>query len=260
MNLYDLNVNDDGYGDEFASFYDKIFRHDENAEYMAKKLAELHPSPGQGTLELGVGTGRIALPLARRIGDVDAMDSSPEMLEVLRENKGEEPVHAIHGNFIDQLPDRRYGMVFAVCQTFSMIQSRRQQRRTLENVYSVLEPGGIFVIETGNPRYVSTLMQGQNPALTAVPLTEEHNWLITYSRIEKNSDNEPVWYCRQIFVDEQGEISTGIERSLLTAPSDIFLLAERVGFEKYRLLGDWKGNPFEKQSTPLHITVLQRPA
>jgi len=76
-------VDDIGYGREFAHFYDRIFPKDATAERTADVLAGMHPGNGPA-LELGVGTGRIAIPLARRVGPVVGVDSSVEMLDRLR--------------------------------------------------------------------------------------------------------------------------------------------------------------------------------
>lgn len=60
------NVDDIGYGKQFAAWYDRLFPKDANAVTTAETLAHLHPDPEKGTLEFGVGTGRIAVPLSQR--------------------------------------------------------------------------------------------------------------------------------------------------------------------------------------------------
>jgi SAM-dependent methyltransferase len=78
------DVNDIGYGRQLADFYDRLYPPGELVDQAVAWLASLHPGGGLPSLELGVGTGRIAMPLAERIGQIVGVDSSPEMLDVLR--------------------------------------------------------------------------------------------------------------------------------------------------------------------------------
>lgn len=83
-----MDVADIGYGAQFAGWYDRIFPKDASAAYTAERIAAWHPLPGAGTCELGVGSGRIAIPLSGIIGKVTGVDSSPEMLDALRGDSG----------------------------------------------------------------------------------------------------------------------------------------------------------------------------
>jgi SAM-dependent methyltransferase len=251
-------VEDIGYGREFAQFYDRIFLHDESADITAEALARIHPDPAWGTLELGVGTGRIALPLARRIGPLDALDSSVEMLEELAGNRAGEQVHGMHGNFVQGLPDRRYGLIYAVCQTFSMVRSREEQRRALMNVARALMPGGTLVVESGNPGQVRAFMGDQNPAVTTVQLERQGGWLTTYSRVVATGDGDETWHCRQIWIDRDGSFHTGVEQSLLTSVEVLDGLAADAGLVPELLFADWVGRPYEDES-PLYIRTYRRP-
>lgn len=251
-------VEDIGYGREFVDFYDRIFLHDEYADIAAEALRLVHPDPSWGTLELGVGTGRIALPLSRRIGAVDAMDSSAEMLAELNKNSKDELVRPLHGNFVKGLPDRQYGLIFGVCQTLSMVQSREEQRITLENVFSALRPGGVFVVETGNPTYIRSSLGGQNPTVTTTPLVAQDGWLTTYSNIVSTHEGDNLWKCRQIWIDSDGDYNTGLEQSLLTPVEVLDALAHRVGFVPEQLFADWLGNSYQDDS-PLYIRIFRRP-
>lgn len=251
-------VEDTGYGREFAPFYDRIFQHDESAQITADGLARIHPDVSQGTLELGVGTGRIALPLAQRIGPVDAVDSSVEMLSLLEEHRDGEPVHAVHGNFVHGLPDRHYGMIFAVCQTMSMLRSRADQRRAMHHVAEALAPGGIFVVETGNPLQVHALMGERNPAVTTVPLEAQGGWLTTYSQVTASADGEETWRCRQVWIESDGSLHTGVEQSLLTPLETMDRMAVEAGLVPELLFSTWFGAPYGAED-PLYIRSYRRP-
>src|SRR5699024_2355046 len=122
-------VDDIGYGREFAHFYDRIFPKDATAERTADVLAGMHPGNGPA-LELGVGTGRIAIPLARRVGPVVGVDSSVEMLDRLRSDIAhtEVDVTPVHGDIRAYRDDTKYVLVYCVCATLSMLLDEAQQQ------------------------------------------------------------------------------------------------------------------------------------
>ena len=103
------------YGRQFADFYDRLFPPGAGAEATAAWLAALHPRDGAPALELGIGTGRIALPLAERVGEVVGVDASPDMLDVLRDELDRRPlpIEPVLADIRDYDDDRRYGLVYA---------------------------------------------------------------------------------------------------------------------------------------------------
>ncbi len=102
------------YGREFQACYDRIFRKDSYAARAAQELADWHPDRRLGTLELGVGTGRIALPLSCHVGTVVGVDSSSELLEQLgcelRDQSA--PIVPIHGDIRSYADGERYGLIY----------------------------------------------------------------------------------------------------------------------------------------------------
>ena len=147
------SVDDIGYGRQFGGFYDRIFPSGDYTEPTVRKLASLHPQPGERALELGVGTGRVAIPLAQRAFPVRGVDSSPEMLDQLRTKakEADADVEAVHGDIRKYSDDAQYGLVYCVCATLSMILDADDQRATIQHAADRLAPGGVLVVETSNP-------------------------------------------------------------------------------------------------------------
>jgi len=114
-------------------------------------------------LELGAGTGRLAIPLAARVwpAQVVGLDSSTAMLERLAANQVHaEPEHlvqAVHGDMVDDLPSGPFELVFVAFNTFFNLASAERQQACLHAVASRLAPGGLFVVEADVP---------EQPALT----------------------------------------------------------------------------------------------
>ena len=140
------------YGDAFADVYDDWYKDitdvDATVDLLAGLAAELDPLP---VLELGVGTGRIAVPLARRGLRVVGLDASEAMLAKLAENDPSTSVTRCVGDMVDDLPAGPFALVFAAFNTFFNLLSDARQRECMAAVVERLAPGGAFVVEAFVP-------------------------------------------------------------------------------------------------------------
>ncbi|MFI2629561.1 class I SAM-dependent methyltransferase [Streptomyces collinus] len=232
------DIQDVGYGRQFADFYDRIFPPGDDT---VKWLAGLHPGDGTASLELGVGTGRIALPLADLAGEVIGVDSSPEMLEVLRGVLAREPrpVTAVHGDIRTYRSERKHGLVFCVCGTLSMLLDPAEQQQVLETCAQALAPGGAVAVETHNPAFVDAMHEGRLRDTFLIPCGEDAA-LQSYSLIVPA---QKLWHMSHIW-HEGGGTRLASESSRLTTPEEIDAYAERAGLRLEARYGDWQGSPF----------------
>ena len=118
-------------------------------EVTAAVLAGL--AGGGRALELGIGTGRIALPLARRGVDVDGIDLSRAMVARLRDKPGGETIPVAIGDFATTTVDGPFSLAYLVFNTIMNLTSQEAQVACFRNVARHLEPGGCFVIECRVP-------------------------------------------------------------------------------------------------------------
>jgi SAM-dependent methyltransferase len=149
---------DASYGDAFADVYDEWY--DGAPELgdtatIVRTLAEL-AAPGARVLELGVGTGRLAIPLAAALADHDGsevhgLDASAPMLDRLAAKPGATAVRHHLGDMVDGLPDGPFTLVFAAYNTFFNLLSGQRQQECFRAVASRLTPGGRFVVEAFVP-------------------------------------------------------------------------------------------------------------
>src|SRR5262249_40393786 len=103
---------------------------------------------GRGrVLELGIGTGRVALPLMQRGVNVEGIDISPAMVERLQAKPGGSGVPITIGSFADVEGSGRFRVIYVVYNTFYMLRTREEQERCLRGVAQHLQPGGAFVFE-----------------------------------------------------------------------------------------------------------------
>lgn len=147
---------DTSYGSAFADVYDDWYRGISDIEATITDLRAL-AGPGP-VLELGVGTGRLAVPLAYddTHGDsagltVIGIDSSEAMLSVLHRRDPESRVGVIRGDMVTDLPDGPFTLVFVAYNTFFNLLTNDAQQACFEAVAARLTPGGRFVIEAFVP-------------------------------------------------------------------------------------------------------------
>ncbi len=138
---------DSTYGDSFADVYDDWY--DDVSDIQAT-VATVRELGGAGPfLELGVGTGRLALALAATGVEVTGIDSSPLMLERLQRKSLERNLHltAIQGDMVDGLGDARYALIFIAYNTIFSLQTAERQQQLFQAVAERLCDGGSFVVE-----------------------------------------------------------------------------------------------------------------
>jgi SAM-dependent methyltransferase len=147
------NYDESTYGEQIAEVYDEWYSQIEEAALpLLVVLAQ-----GGRALELGIGTGRIALPLLERGVEVHGIDASPAMVARLREKTGGEKIPVSSGNFADMPVEGKFDLIYVLFNTFFGLLSQDEQVRCFENVARHLHPNGVFLIEAFVPdmgRYV----------------------------------------------------------------------------------------------------------
>jgi trans-aconitate methyltransferase len=139
----------DSYGEAFADVYDDWYRDVSDVGATVQALVGL--AGEDPVLELGVGTGRLALPLTNEGLDVHGIDSSTAMLERLARKDPGGRVHLHVGDMVDDLPPGPFSLVFAAYNTFFNLTDRGRQAACLHAVAQRLSSGGRFVVEAFVP-------------------------------------------------------------------------------------------------------------
>jgi SAM-dependent methyltransferase len=135
------------YGERIAGVYDRYFGEvDEGAIDLLEELAA-----GGQVLELGIGTGRIALSLHQRGVRVSGIDASPAMIARLREKPGGDEIKVHQASFVAlPMPDR-FSLVFVAFNTLFALLTQDEQLRCIRGVASHLENDGLFLVEAFVP-------------------------------------------------------------------------------------------------------------
>jgi hypothetical protein len=148
----------DSFDEAAAQIYDQTdVRGDERATVAL--LAEL--ANGGTALELAIGTGRIALPLAAKGIGVDGIDMSEAMVQQLRAKPGGEHLSITMGDFADVAVDRTYTLIYLVFNTLFNLLEQEDQVRCFVNVAKHLTDDGLFVVEAMVPAYLYRLRDDQ---------------------------------------------------------------------------------------------------
>ena len=242
---------DDGYfGERVAA------RYDESAEVMSDAgaidpvidlLVEL---TGSGrALELGVGTGRIALPLAQRGVPVHGIELSKAMAARLRAKPGGEDIGVTIGDFATTTVDGTFSVAYLVFNTIMNLTTQAAQVACFCNVAAHLEPGGCFVIEVGVPDlqrlppgetihafHVSETRWGLDEYDVAGQRLTSHHFEIVDGRLERTSI--PFRYAW---------------------PAELDLMAELAGMRLRERWSGWKRERFTSDSRK-HVSVWEKPA
>jgi SAM-dependent methyltransferase len=188
---------DVGYGAQFADFYDRLFPADAAAAAAVERLAALHDAGAGPPLELGVGTGRIAIPLAQRVGEVVGVDSSPEMLAELE--RAASPVRGVLGDMRTYRDEGGHGLVYCVLGSLSIVLEREGQQAALEACAAAAAPGAAVVIETHNPPFVEALHGGRRTETLFVPYAARDTGLLSHCVLDLEQE---LWQLSHVFFDD----------------------------------------------------------
>jgi len=201
----------------------------------------LFPFAAGGALELAIGTGRIAVPLAERGVRVAGIDLSPDMVAQLQQKTHEIPI-AI-GDYAATQVDGTFSLAFIVFNSIINQTTQEGQVATFANAAAHLDPGGHFVIEVGIPRV---------RPLGVFDLSDTHVGVDEYDSATQRSAShhftlrDGVWERRSLPF-----------RSVW--PSELDLMALLAGMELRERWADWDRSPFTAESRK-HVSVWQKPA
>ena len=156
------------FGEDVAQMYRDVQRGDEIA---AVAFLEQLAGPGPA-LELAIGTGRIALPLAARGIRVDGVDISPAMVDQLRAKPGGDRLSVTIGDFADVPVPGSYRLIFVVWNTLFNLLTQEDQVRCFENVAAHLTDDGSFVVEAFVPAFLYRLRNDQHVDAEAIEVDE----------------------------------------------------------------------------------------
>ena len=239
----------DGYfGEDVAERYDDGSWEMFSAEVLEPTvdlLAEL--ARGGRALELGIGTGRVALPLAERGVEVRGIDLSQAMVAKLREKPGGDRIPVEIGDFASTRVDGTFTLAYLVFNTINNLTTQDDQVACFQNAAAHLHPGGCFVVEVGVPQ-----LQRLPPGETVRPFTVTPTRLgfDEYDVASQGLVSHHYWM--------EGDRFRGLSVPFRYVwPAELDLMAELAGMRLRERWSDWTRDPYTSESRK-HVSVWEK--
>ena len=200
-------------------------------------------------LELGIGTGRIALPLAQRGVRVHGIDLSAAMVARLRAKPGSEDIEVSIGDFATTKADGAFSLAYLVFNTIQNLTTQDEQVACFRNAAAHLEPRGCFVIEVGVPQ-LQRLPPGETIRAFDVSATR-----LGFDEYDVASQGLVSHHYRQV----NGRLEVLSVPFRYVWPSELDLMAQLAGMTLRERWGGWKREPFTSDSQ-MHVSVWEKTA
>ncbi len=211
-------------------------------------LADL--ADGGTVLELAIGTGRVALPLAARGLSVQGIDASPDMVAKLREKSGGDKIPVAIGDMADVAVDGEFDLIFLIFNTLFNLTSQEAQVRCVKNAAAHLTDNGLLVLEM----FVPDIAQFHNHQNVRTARMSEKGVTLEAAQHDPVAQRVDYQYLR--FTD------AGLKRVPLPMryawPQELDLMAQLAGLERKHRWGGWHREPFTADSK-MHVSVYGWP-
>lgn len=238
------------YGENWADIYDNHVSTRQPALDPTSAVKFLGELANRGrVLELGVGTGRLALPLAEMGLQVDGIEASEKMIGRLKAKSLSDRVSVILGDYSRFELSARYPLVYAAYNGILMLPDRDDQINCFKDVARVLKPGGRFVIEAQVPDFNGFMNRGK------IELNRM-DYDCVEVRITEHRRNAQQFFAQHIWLEDGG-----IKMKPMTIryawPSELDLMANLAGLFLENRYGGWEKQRFDDRSI-YHVSVYTK--
>ncbi|MFP5320180.1 MAG: class I SAM-dependent DNA methyltransferase [Acidimicrobiia bacterium] len=231
-----------------ADEYDDLYQDEWETDAAVERLTGL--AAAGKVLELGIGTGRLAIPLVGRGIEVHGVDASAEMVEKLHAKPGGEQIPVVLGDFATVDAGRDYSLVVLAVNTIFALPDQQAQVACFANAARHLAPGGRFVVEAWVPdvgafrhnRLVRPRVMGAGR--------------ISIESAEIDPVEQMIRTTQAVF--ENGSVRLYPANHRYAWPAELDLMAQIAGFEREARWADWSGAAFTGESRA-HVTVYRLP-
>jgi len=243
------NYDPAAYGEHLAADYDALYSAIPDTEEAVACLAEL---AGQGAvLEMGVGTGRLALPLRERGIDVHGIEASPAMVAELRKRPGGDEIPVAVGSFAHaEISEQRFSVVVLALHTIFGLPTQDEKISCFANAERHLDDDGVFVVEA-TVLDVGAFRCGQAvlPRFTSPERVE--------LQVLRYDSATQMVQTTNVHLSSDGVRLNGFTNAY-ASPQELDLMARLGGLRLRERWGAWSGVPFTAAS-PRHISIYERP-
>jgi hypothetical protein len=234
------------WGDNVATDYDRQFGFLFDVGTTIEFLREV-AGPGPA-LELGIGTGRVALPLAASGVEVHGVDASQAMIDVLKTKPGGGEIVVNVGDLAQASLGGPYGLVFVVFNTFFALTTQEEQVSCFASVASALHPEGCFVVEAFVPDQ-SRWRQHQRVGVNAVEIDSVNLEVTRHDPVRQQIEGHVL-----LISNDAMRLQPVFVR--YAWPAELDLMARLAGLRLRDRFGSWAQEPFTSDSNS-HVSVYE---
>jgi len=236
------------FDERIAKSYEAKWPETFDPEVVEPAVTFLADLAGEGAaLELGIGTGRIALPLSQRGVRVYGIELSREMVAQLKAKPGADTIAVTVGDFATTRVEGSFKLAYLVRNTITNLTTQDAQVQCFRNVATHLEPGGCFVIENYIPE-LQRLPPGET--IHAFAITPTHLGFEEYDVAKQIAYSHHYWVA-------DGKFETFSAPFRYVWPSELDLMARLAGMTLRERWSGWKREPFTSESRS-HISVWEK--
>jgi hypothetical protein len=199
-------------------------------------------------LEMGIGTGRIALPLSQRGVSIQGIDASAAMVERLRAKPASDGITVTIGDFATTRVAGEFTLVYLIFNTIFNLKTQNEQVACFQNAAAHLVSGGHFVVELGVPD-LQRIPPGQDVFVYHVDARTMS--FDTYDVVTQGLTSNH-------FVVDAGSVSSYPVEGRYAWPSELDLMARLAGMRLHERLGGWNREPFTSLSRS-HVSIYAKP-
>lgn len=235
---------------ETAARYDDSSAHMFAPDVLDPAVEFLVRLAGDGpALELAIGTGRVAVPLAARGIRVSGIELSEPMVAQLQRKVPADELRVVVGDMATAIAPGEFSLVYVVWNSIGNLRTQDEQVQCFANAARHLAPGGRFVIELWVPG-----IRRCPPGQAAVPFNvdDHHVGFDTYDMTTQQGTSHH--YTRS----EEGTVRYGASNFRYIWPAECDLMARLAGLELQQRVSDWDGSPFTSDSES-HVSVWRKP-
>lgn len=237
------------YGRAVAEDYDELYGAVPDTDAAVERLASL--AQGGAVLEMGIGTGRLALPLRDRGLEVAGIEGSEEMVAALRAKPGAEDLRVVVGDFAEARLGEGFALVVLAMHTIFGLPTPEHQIRCFSNAARHLRPGGCFVIEA---RVVDPSDFADGQAVQSRFSGAERVEL----QVQRYDAVTQRMHVTNVHLADGREVRLNSFVNQYTTPREFDLMARIAGLRLRERRADWSGAPFTASSRR-HVSVYERP-
>ncbi|UCH64565.1 MAG: class I SAM-dependent methyltransferase [Ignavibacterium sp.] len=231
--------------------YLKVYKHRDEKE--AEELLELvlkniSIAENGNVLDLASGFGRHAILFAKRGFNVTAVDLSESLLSIAKDNAAAEGVNInfVHSDIRQFNPVVYYDLIVNLFTSIGYFEKDEENYFILRKVYDLLAQNGFFVLDYFNKNFVVK-------NLVAKTVEEIDDGTITQNRF---IEGERI--VKEITIDRKGKVNKFHESVRMFSSEELLNMIQKLGFNKLNVFGDFSGNPFELETSPRIIIIVNK--